>query len=340
MTIRTLSALLCTALLASAGSAQNLLANPSFENGLTGWTTFGPNVFSEVANPPAVSPRTGTRVLKMYGQFLGSFNVTGAFQTLPASQGQIYQLDCWSRHFAFDPLAGNGGPNDNIAVMRIAFFDVAGVEISGADRRILDGSFPTNTWIDNAPIAATAPAGTATMQALLLFIQPTVGTGAAMFDDALLTLQNGIQGTYPGSSEDIVLSSAVGGGTPTTGPGNDIKTAPGGSLLEFNVSSPGGLFNLQGYDLIGDLFSTGSPLTIPQLPFIWADVPTHFLLVDGSPRPIVGQPLIYPNGGSSSWFRTPAGLAGTSLMVQAICISLNATNQVYAATDAHEIRFQ
>jgi hypothetical protein len=166
MTIRTLSALLCTALLASAGAAQNLLANPSFETGLTGWTTFGPNVFSEAANPPAVAPRTGTRVLKMYGQFLGGFNVTGAFQTFPATQGQIYQLDCWSRHFAFDPLAGSGGPNDNIAVMRIAFFDVTGAEISGADRRILDGTFPTNTWIDNAPIAATAPAGTATVRCM------------------------------------------------------------------------------------------------------------------------------------------------------------------------------
>ena len=156
----------------------------------------------------------------------------------------------------------------------------------------------------------------------------------------VLTLQNGIQGTYPGSNEDLILSSAVGGTTPTTGPANDIKTAAGGSLLEFNVSSPGGLFNLQGYYLVADLFSTGSPLAQPQLPYIRVNIPTHFLLIDGSPRPLLGQPVINPNGGTSAYFFAPTGLAGTSVMVQAVVISPSAANSVYAASDAHEIRLQ
>lgn len=340
MSTRILASFLSLAALAAAGSAQNLLANPGFESGLTGWTTFGPNVFSEPANPPAVTPHSGTNICKMFGQFLGSFNVTGAFQSFPAQPGQVYQIDCWSRHFAFDPLAGTGGPNDNIAVMRIAFFDAGGVEISGAERRILDGTFPTSTWIDNAPVNGTAPAGTTTVQALILFIQPTVGTGAAQFDDVTFTLQNGVLGTYPGSGEDLVLSTAVGGGALSSGPANDVKTATGGSLLEVNVSSPGGLFNLQGYYVVGYLFPTGSPLQQQQLPNIWVNIPTHFMLVDGSPRPLIGQPLINPNGGTSSYFTTPGGLAGTSAMLQAICISPNAANTVYAASDAHEIRFQ
>jgi hypothetical protein len=340
MSQRILASLLSLAALAASGSAQNLLTNPGFESGLTGWTTFGPNVYSEPANPPAVAPHTGTRICKMFGQFLGSFNVTGAFQTFPAQPGQVYQIDCWSRHFAFDPLAGTGGPNDNIAVMRIAFFDAGGVEISGAERRILDGTFPTSTWIDNAPVNGTAPAGTATVQALILFIQPTVGTGAAQFDDVTFSLQNGVLGTYPGSNEDLVFASAIGGAALSSGPGNDVKNAPGGSLIELNVSSPGGLFNLQGYYIVGYLFPTGSPLQQQQLPNIWVNIPTHFLLVDGSPRPLIGQPLIHPNGGTSCYFITPSGLAGTSVMVQGVCISPNAANTVYAATDAHELRLQ
>ena len=340
MTTRFLASLFCTTLLATVGAAQNLLSNPGFETSLAGWTSFGPNVYAEAANPPAVVPHNGTRICKMYGQFLGGFNVTGIFQTFPASAGQIYQIDCWSRHFAFDPLAGTGGPNDNIAVMKIAFFDAGGVEIAGAERRILDGTFPTNTWIDNAPVNGTAPAGTATVQALILFVQPTVGTGAAQFDDVVLTLQNGIQGTYPGSNEDLILSSGVGGATPTTGPANDIKTAAGGTLLEFNVASPGGLFNMQGYYLVADLYATGSTRPQPQLPNIRVNIPTHFLLVDGSPRPLLGQPVINPNGGTSAYFFAPTGLAGTSVMVQGVVISLSAANSVYASTDAHEIRFQ
>ena len=46
-----LASLLCSAaMFASTGSAQNILTNPGFENGLAGWSTFGGNVFAEMTS--------------------------------------------------------------------------------------------------------------------------------------------------------------------------------------------------------------------------------------------------------------------------------------------------
>jgi hypothetical protein len=57
-----LSSTIAALLLASLApklAAQNLLANPSFEGGLTGWGAFG-NSYYEPTNLPAIDPRTGT----------------------------------------------------------------------------------------------------------------------------------------------------------------------------------------------------------------------------------------------------------------------------------------
>ncbi|MGE3173476.1 MAG: hypothetical protein AB7O97_12700 [Planctomycetota bacterium] len=331
-----LAALLALAALAPVAAAQNLLTNPGFESGLAGWGSFGPNIYIEANNPPAIVPHSGTNLCKMYGQFIGGFNDNGIFQSFAAQAGQTYQLDCWTRHFAFDALAGSGGPNDNVAVMKMAFFDAANSEIGSAERRVLDGSYPTNTWIDNPPVAGTAPPGTVRVDVLLLFIQPLVGVGSAHFDDVEFTLQAG-GGTYPGSGEDLVLATGIGGAVAT--PGADVKVASGGSMLEFNVSSPGGTYSLSGFYLLGDLFPTGAP-PVPPLPSIWLGIGTYFTLVDGSPRLFVGQPLIGPNGGTSTFVVAPNGFAGTSLMIQGIVISPSAQNGIYAATNAHEIRLQ
>lgn len=335
-----LAALLCTFTLSAAGAAQNLLTNPGFEAGLTGWGMVnGPNQYAELTNPPATVPHSGNALLKVYGQFIGGFNVTGVFQTFPANPGDTFELDCWSRHFAFDRISGTGGPNDNSAVMRMAFFDAANLEVGAAERRILDGNYPTNTWIDNPPVRGTAPAGTVRVDVLLLFIQPLAGTGAAQFDDAEFSVVNLGAGTYPGTAEDLVLSTGIGGQTATGGAANDIKTATAGDLLEFNVSSPGGAFNLMPYFLLGDLRPTGAPF-VPAIPGIWLNLSSYFTLVDGAPRPIAGSPLIGANGGTSIYYLTPPGLVGGSCFVQGLVIAPSVQNQIFAATTAHEIRFQ
>ena len=178
-------AALVLASLAPQLAAQNLLANPSFEGSLAGWGAFG-NSYYEPTNLPAIDPRTGTGLLKMFGNFSGGFNVSGVFQSFPAGPGQQYTLDCFSRHFSGDPMLGLGATSDNWAVMKIAFFN-GGTEIGSAEQIILDGTRPTDTWIDNAAVTGTAPAGTTSVQALILYLQPAFAGGAAQFDDVSFT---------------------------------------------------------------------------------------------------------------------------------------------------------
>ena len=173
--------------------ASNVLANPGFESGLENWTTFG-NAFHEVAAPPAVVPQSGSGVLKMFGTFSGGFNVSGAFQTFGAAEGQTFTLDAASRHYSADPMLGAGPGADNWVVMKIAFFDAGGSEIAGAEEIILDGSSPTDTWIDNNAVSGTAPAGTRTVQALLLYLQPAFDGGAAYFDDVVFSVDGSCNG--------------------------------------------------------------------------------------------------------------------------------------------------
>ena len=170
-------------LLSGAVSAQNLLANPNFDDGsgLGGWTGFG-NQFSELTNPPLIDPHSGDTLCKMFGSFSGSFNVSGIFQEFPAAQGDIFKLKAWSRNASGDPMQGIGAPNSNWCVQKIAFFDAGGNEIGAAEGTILDGNSPQDVWIDNPAVVGTAPAGTDKVQALLLFLQPGFEGGSAQFD--------------------------------------------------------------------------------------------------------------------------------------------------------------
>lgn len=343
MRLTTFSLLPCVALLASALSAQNLLLNPGFEDTgfghLDGWIAFGPNVSGETANPPSIVPETGTGLCKMYGHFNNAFNVSGVYQTFFGVPGQGVTLSCSSRHWSGDALIGSGLPNDNWAVMKIAHFDASNTEIGSAEAVILDGTFPQDIWVNNAPITSVTPLGTVRSEALILFLQPGMDGGSAQFDNVSYSYTS-VPAAYPGTGEDLALSTGVGGNPASTGPQNDIKTAVGGSLLELNVSSPGGTFHNIGYWLVGELFATGSPVVpSPAFPELWFGFPTHFILVSGIPTPI-GTPIIRPNGGSSTFFNTPQGLTGVSVMVQALVINSVVANSVYAASDAHEIQFQ
>jgi hypothetical protein len=170
--------------LALTGAAQaDVLTNPGFETGLSGWVAFG-NVFGETANPPAIVPNSGSGVCKMFGGFSGGFNVGGLFQQFPATAGSEWELDVFSRHFSGDPLVGAGPAASNWVVMKIVFRDAADAEIGAAERIILDGTFATDVWHDNTPVTAVAPLNTVSVQAFFLFLQPAFDGGAALLDDA------------------------------------------------------------------------------------------------------------------------------------------------------------
>jgi hypothetical protein len=169
---------------ATGAFAQNVLVNPSFESGLSGWGAFG-NAYGETANPPQFVPRTGNGVVSMFGNWWGVFNVSGIFQEFPTTEGETWQLSASARHWSSDGMNADG-VDDNWVVQKIAFFDAGGAEIGGFESRILDGTFAMDVWHDAAPVTGVAPAGTVKVQALILYLQPLWDGGAAHIDDVSL----------------------------------------------------------------------------------------------------------------------------------------------------------
>jgi hypothetical protein len=188
---------LILAAIGAAGTAANanLLVNPGFEDGLNGWLWFG-NVFHETTNPPQFEPYEGDGVVSMFGNFTGGFNVTGIYQEFDAAPGTEWTLDVFSRHFSGDPLIGNGAPDANWVVQKIAFKDAADAEIGSVESTIMDGTFATDTWFDNAAITGVAPAGTVQVEAFVLYLQPLFDGGAVHIDNAYFIPTPGALATF------------------------------------------------------------------------------------------------------------------------------------------------
>ncbi|MBK8976872.1 MAG: hypothetical protein IPM29_13215 [Planctomycetes bacterium] len=330
------SSLALAAVLTPALSAQNLLQNPGFDGPVFAWGQFG-NAFLE--GSPLVPARSAPFVMKMFGNFTGSFNVTGIFQSFPALPGQSFTLDCWSAHASGDAITGPGAPTANWAVMKIAFFDAANVEIGGAEQTIIDGTYPTDVWIDNPAVTGVAPANTASVQALILFLQPGTAGGALLVDDCVFTGPPPARPAYPGSGEDLELRTGVAGAPATTGPGFDVKQAAGGQLLQLNVWSPQGTFDRAPFWVFAQAFTTGVP-QLPSLPNVYFDPARPIVAITGNLPSPIGGPVIAPGTGSSSWFVAPAGMAGTSVMLQTLVVTPAANNGMFAISDGHEIQLQ
>lgn len=170
-------------------SSPNMLVNPSFDDAggsFNGWFTFG-NAFLNAPDEVSLSaPAAG----KMFGNFWGVFNVTGILQAFPAASGQTYTFTGYSHVRSADPMVGVGPPDDNWAVMKIAFFDapVGGNEIGGAEVTIATGQTVQDQWHFNT-VTGTAPCGTQRVEALFLYLQPLWAGGAVFVDDATFALE-------------------------------------------------------------------------------------------------------------------------------------------------------
>ena len=166
----------------ATASAQNLLANPSFETGPTGgnpssWLAFG-NMAVERNSSPQFIPYDGARLLSMWGNFSGPYNVTGIYQEFACNPDDEWSLSAKSRHYSGDALAG-----DNFVVQKIVFKDAGDVEIGAVEAVILNSTYATDTWFENAPITAIAPDGTVEVEAFVLYVQAADDGGAGHIDD-------------------------------------------------------------------------------------------------------------------------------------------------------------
>ena len=187
---------------ATGASAQNMLANPGFETGdFTGWQHYE-NSYIETWNAEwCLAPYEGDFLVKMYGNFWGSFNVTPIFQEFVAIPGMEFTMTTMAKQCTIDPMLGGGAPDACWVVMKIAFFDAV-EEIGGAEVTICDGTgaFPLDTWYSNT-VTGVAPEGTIKVQALILYLQPADNwdPGAVHVDNLTFEMTGGPVGTEESS---------------------------------------------------------------------------------------------------------------------------------------------
>lgn len=143
---------------------------------------------------------------------------------------------------------------------------------------------------------------------------------------------------YPGTNEDLFLSTGIAGASPTTGVGEFVKVAGVGETIQVFLSSPQGGFALSPFIMAAEPFPTGTPpATFPGFPSVHMSPPGMVYLFDSSAGPF--QNLL-GFGGFSFVTAAPPFLAGQSVMFQAVAVSGTAANGIFAATDAHEIQVQ
>jgi hypothetical protein len=166
----------------------NVLTNPSFDTDLSGWTTFG-NVFYEEGSPLAIPSRaslrrTPTGAAKLFGTFDPDSD-SGMFQKFDTEPGKDWKLSVYALNTCFED--GIRGTNENVALARIVFRDTGGADIGGADVVIGDNSSPLGTWT-RYEVIGTAPAGTDSVDAYILFTQgQLLENGGIFVDDVAFT---------------------------------------------------------------------------------------------------------------------------------------------------------
>jgi len=157
----------------------NVLVNPSFDTSLLGWHTFG-NVYYDGR---AWARRTPSGSAKMYGTFVQGSD-SGMFQQFHATPGSIWKLDAYTMTTCVESPIQPG--NGNVVIARLLFKDAAGAETGSADAIILDQAAQLGTWAKHT-LMSNAPAGTDSVAAYILFVQPVpTEQGAAWVDDVSL----------------------------------------------------------------------------------------------------------------------------------------------------------
>lgn len=156
----------------------NVLANPSFTTGLSGWSTFG-NVFAETRS---FARRSATGSAKLFSTFVAN-SPSGLFQSAPTTAGKQWRVDLYTLNTCQEsPIIGT---NDNLGLARIVFRNSLDVEIGSAEVQIAGNTAPLGNWTPYS-VTSVAPAGAVTVQVYILFISPTLQGGAYWVDDVSL----------------------------------------------------------------------------------------------------------------------------------------------------------
>jgi beta-glucanase (GH16 family) len=167
-------------------SPRTIVVNPGFDaaapNGpITRWTMYG-NTIGNVSRS-SEAPRNDGSALKIFGQFTGGTNESGAYQDFDIRAGRTITARVWARQRCADRFTGA-----NTATLNLRFLNAAGAIISTSTVLAGNASTPCDQYA-LVTLTATAPPGTVTTRLLLRVNQPASAGGAVHFDDVELSVQ-------------------------------------------------------------------------------------------------------------------------------------------------------
>ena len=145
----------------------NILANPGFEDSLTGWNVYPAEKaqYATVTSGGSTdTTRNGALMLKMSGiqdANNGASENPRYYENQEATPGHHYIFEGYGYTPASDSLVGTSQ-----AFLWLKFFDANWSMIGSDSSSIMDSTTPTGTWTPLV-VAGTAPAGTKTVQAVV-----------------------------------------------------------------------------------------------------------------------------------------------------------------------------
>ncbi len=165
----------------------SLVRDPGFEDddgAMDEWQRFG-NTIGNVTSDWG-TPRDGARSLKLYGQFSGVENYSGAIQNFAITGGERLTAGAHALIRSEDSIAGSG----NTALLKIEFYSEAGAAYASAaflgeeSVVIADGASLQDSW-SFSELVATAPSDAVEARLVILFRQPASNPGGAVFVDSV-----------------------------------------------------------------------------------------------------------------------------------------------------------
>ncbi len=159
--------------------------NSSFETQYDAWSRFN-NSNNNVVVSSQVAAQ-GSRSLKLSGRSTGSFNFSGATQSIPITGGTKLRANVESLVRSSDSIVGTG----NYAKIKLEYYSQFGASHSSADflgeteLRLADTTSPEDVWVGHELLDAS-PSNAVEARMTFIFLQPGLEDGSVYFDNALL----------------------------------------------------------------------------------------------------------------------------------------------------------
>lgn len=165
----------------------SLVRDPGFEDNdgaMLDWGTFGNDIDNVTSDWGTALD--GGRSLKLFGQFTGEANASGAFQNIAVTPGDRYTVGAHALTRSEDSITGTG----NTVLMKVEFYSEAGAAYeSPAFLRedivtIANNSLPSDTWVP-AELTGSVPANAVEARIVFAFQQSAFNLGGSAFVDSV-----------------------------------------------------------------------------------------------------------------------------------------------------------